>query len=61
MPASVPGRSKTKVSSEKFSWKTVFAILGSIAAVVGAIVSGLDFIQYLKAGYQEILWLGVVV
>ena len=43
------------------SWKTVFGILGSIAVLVGSIVSGLDFINYLREGYQQFLWLGIAV
>ena len=41
------------------SWKTVFGILGSIAFLVGAIVNGLDFINYLREGYQQFLRLGI--
>jgi tetratricopeptide (TPR) repeat protein len=50
-----------KQSHQGISWKTVLAILGSIAALVGAIVSGLDFINYLREGYQQFLWLGIAV
>jgi len=43
------------------SWKTVAAILVSISTLVGAIVGGLDFINYLREGYQQFLWLGLAV
>ena len=59
MPAKKPA--KAKEVKQGVSWKTVTAILVSISAFVGAIVSGLDFIQYLRAGYQDFLWLGIAV
>jgi tetratricopeptide (TPR) repeat protein len=47
--------------AQGISWKTVVAILGSIAVLIGAIVSGLDFIRYLQEGYQQFLWLALIV
>ena len=50
-----------KQSQPEFSWKAVIAILGSISTLVGSIVSGLDFLNYLRGGYQQFLWLGALV
>jgi tetratricopeptide (TPR) repeat protein len=43
------------------AWKIVISILGSIATLVGLVVGGLDFINYLREGYQDFLWLGLIV
>ena len=51
-------RNKSKKATG-ISWKAVLAILGSIAVLVSAIVSGMDFINYLREGYQQFLWLGI--
>jgi tetratricopeptide (TPR) repeat protein len=47
-------------SEQGISWKTVAAILGSITALVGAIVNWMDFINKFREGYQQFLWLIVV-
>ena len=52
----------TKQRSEQgISWKTVAAILFSITTLASAVVTGLDFINYLREGYQQFLWLGITV
>jgi len=50
-----------KQSPQGISWATVIAILSSIATLAGFIVNGLDFINYLREGYQNFLWLGLIV
>lgn len=52
---------RDKQSPQQISWKTVAAILVSIATFVGLIVNGLDFINYLREGYQQFLKLGLIV
>ncbi len=48
-------------SVQGISWVIVASILGSITFVVGAIVNWLDFINKLRDGYQQFLWLGIVI
>lgn len=52
---------KNKQPVQGISWKVVGGILVSIATLVGFIVNGLDFINYLREGYQQFLWLGLII
>jgi hypothetical protein len=64
MPKSKQARKAEKATrqpSQGISWKTVISILFSIATAVSLIVGGLDFINYLREGYQQFLWLGIAV
>jgi tetratricopeptide (TPR) repeat protein len=48
-------------SAQGISWAVVASILGSITFLVGAIVNWLDFINKLREGYQQFLWLALVI
>lgn len=52
---------KNKQLARGISWKTIGGILLSIATLVGALVNGLDFINYVRVGNQDFLWLALIV
>jgi tetratricopeptide (TPR) repeat protein len=48
-----------KQTPQGVSWKVIGGILVSIGTLVSLLVGGMDFINYLREGYQLFLWLGI--